>query len=51
MPEIENLVKKGKTSLIKGMKSKSGKKFDAYIVMKGNGETSFEFENILYKSK
>lgn len=49
IPEIENLVKQGKTSLIKGMKSKSGKKFDAYIVMKDNGETSFEFDNTSHK--
>ncbi|CAM2858751.1 DNA topoisomerase III [Chryseobacterium flavum] len=49
--EIENLVNKGKTSLIKGMKSKAGKKFDAYIVLKNNGETSFEFENNKYKKK
>ncbi|MFT3945613.1 MAG: DNA topoisomerase 3 [Agriterribacter sp.] len=42
--EIENLVNKGKTSLIKGMKSKAGKKFDAYIVLKENCESSFEFE-------
>lgn len=41
---IESLVKKGKTSLIKGMKSKAGKKFDAYIVLNGDYSTSFEFE-------
>jgi DNA topoisomerase-3 len=49
--EVENLVHKSKTSLIKGMKSKAGKKFDAYIVMKENGETAFEFENTTYKKK
>lgn len=43
--EIENLLNKGKTSLIKGFKSKAGKKFDAYIILKENGESSFEFEN------
>ncbi|MCL6216946.1 type IA DNA topoisomerase [Zunongwangia pacifica] len=43
LSEIENLVSKGRTNLIKGMKSKSGKKFDAYITMKDNGETAFEF--------
>ncbi|MBO9676386.1 MAG: DNA topoisomerase 3 [Sphingobacteriaceae bacterium] len=43
--EIEKLITGGKTSLIKGMKSKAGKKFDAYIVLNGTGETSFEFEN------
>ncbi|PWJ97117.1 DNA topoisomerase-3 [Flavobacterium araucananum] len=40
---IENLVSKGKTSLIEGMKSKSGKVFDAYIVLNDNAETSFMF--------
>ncbi|WP_068597132.1 type IA DNA topoisomerase [Vaginella massiliensis] len=42
--DIESLVNKGKTSLIKGMKSKAGKKFDAYIVLNANAESSFEFE-------
>ncbi|WLD24349.1 DNA topoisomerase III [Flavobacterium dauae] len=42
--DIENLVGKGKTSLVKGMKSKAGKKFDAYIVLKENAESAFEFE-------
>ena len=41
--DIESLVNKRKTSLIKGMKSKAGKKFDAYIVLNDNAETSFEF--------
>ena len=41
---ITNLVNKGKTSLIKGMTSKAGKKFDAYIILKENAESSFEFE-------
>lgn len=49
--DVEALVHKNKTSLIKGMKSKTGKKFDAYIVMKDNGETAFEFENTTYKKK
>lgn len=43
--DIENLVTKGKTALIKGMKSRSGKKFDAFIVLNEKGETSFEFNN------
>lgn len=42
--DIERLVDKGKTSLIKGMKSKAGKKFDAYIVLNEDYRTSFEFE-------
>lgn len=41
---ITNLVNKGKTSLINGMISKGGKKFDAYIVLKENTESFFEFE-------
>jgi DNA topoisomerase-3 len=42
--DIENLVNRGKTSLIKGMKSNAGKKFDAYIVLNEDCKTSFEFE-------
>src|SRR5690554_647747 len=48
--DITSLVNKGKTSLIKGMKSKAGKKFDAYIVLNEQAESSFEFEkNKSYK--
>ncbi|MCW2259748.1 MULTISPECIES: type IA DNA topoisomerase [Sphingobacterium] len=48
--DIENLVNKRKTSLIKGMKSKAGKKFDAYIVLIEDCTTSFEFDkNKSYK--
>lgn len=43
LSEIENLVNKGKTSLIKGMKSKSGKKFDAYITLNEQAGSDFEF--------
>lgn len=42
--DITSLVNNGKTPLIKGMKSKAGKKFDAYIVLNENSESSFEFE-------
>lgn len=42
--DIESLVTKRKTNLIKGMKSKAGKKFDAYIVLNEDCTTSFEFE-------
>lgn len=41
--DIESLVTSGKTSLIKGLKSKSGKKFDAFIVLDKEGKSSFEF--------
>ncbi|MEG2307860.1 DNA topoisomerase 3 [Chryseobacterium sp.] len=48
--DIESLINKRKTSLIKGMKSKAGKKFDAYIVLNEKAESSFEFEkNKSYK--
>src|SRR5690554_4719655 len=43
--DVENLINKGKTSLIKGMKSKAGKKFDAYVVLNADCSTSFEFDN------
>jgi len=41
--ELQNLVDKGKTNLIKGMKGKSGKLFDAYIVLDGQRKSSFAF--------
>ncbi|MEC3880229.1 type IA DNA topoisomerase [Parapedobacter sp. 10938] len=43
MADITNLVHKGRTSLIKGMKSKGGKKFDAFIVLNEQGKSCFEF--------
>ena len=51
LADIENLVNKGKTSLIKGMTSKTGKKFDAYIVLNADCKTSFEFDNKKAKRK
>lgn len=42
--DITSLVNNGKTSLFRGMKSKAGKKFDAYIVLNKQAESSFEFE-------
>lgn len=42
--DIQLLVEKGKTSLIKGMKSKAGKSFDAYMILNDFGETVFEFD-------
>lgn len=37
------LIKKGKTPLIKNMKTKNGKKFDAHIVLNDDLTTSFKF--------
>jgi len=41
--DIKALVNKGKTGLITGLKSKSGKIFSAYIVLNQDCKTSFEF--------
>ncbi|MEL1240371.1 type IA DNA topoisomerase [Flavobacterium flavipallidum] len=41
--DLEALVCKGRTNLLKGMISKSGKKFDAFIVVNDIGETTFVF--------
>lgn len=51
LSDIENLVRNGKTNLVKGMKSKSNKKFNAYITMNDKSETTFEFENRKPKRK
>lgn len=42
--DIKLLIENRKSSLIKGMKSKAGKSFDAYIILNDAGESSFEFE-------
>lgn len=49
--DIESLVNNRRTSLIKAMKSKSGKKFDAYIVLNEKAESFFEFEKPKPKKK
>ena len=41
--EITSLINNGKSSLIKNMKAKNGKKFSAYIVLKEDHKTIFEF--------
>ncbi|MFP3596844.1 DNA topoisomerase 3 [Chryseobacterium sp. SIMBA_029] len=51
LKEVENLIKKGKTSLLKGMTSRAGKKFDARIILNGKAETAFEFENNKFLKK
>ncbi|MGE8514449.1 MAG: DNA topoisomerase [Chryseobacterium culicis] len=43
LSELKKLVTKGKTSLIKGFKSKSGQKFDAFIVLNDRGDSGFDF--------
>lgn len=49
--DIESLVSKGRTSLITGMTSRAGKKFDAYIALDEDCKTSFEFEKSKYGKK
>ncbi len=44
LAEIELLINEGKTSLIKGMQSASGKKFNAWLVLNENSSVSFVFE-------
>ncbi|WP_374465582.1 topoisomerase C-terminal repeat-containing protein [Chryseobacterium sp.] len=39
--DLTLLLTQNKTSLIKNMKSKNGKQFDAFIVLKANFSTSF----------
>lgn len=45
--QVVSLINKGKTTLIKGFKSKAGKSFDAVLILKDNatGETRFDFAN------
>lgn len=43
LSDIISLLEKGKTSLIKNMKSKAGKKFDASLVLQDDCSTGFEF--------
>lgn len=45
LPQVEILFSKGKTTLLKGFKSKAGKPFDAKLVLDAaTGKVSFEFE-------
>ena len=44
LSDIESLVNKRKTSLIKGFISNSGKKFNAFIVLNDEAESLFDFE-------
>ena len=51
LPDLEKLITQGRTGLIKGMKSKSGKSFSAYIGLNDQAESSFEFEERKTKKK
>ena len=43
--QAKKLITKKKTDLIKGFKGKSGKEFNAYLILKDDFSTGFEFEN------
>lgn len=43
--DFKDLIINKKTKLIKGFKSKNGKKFDAFLVLNEDGNVGFEFEN------
>lgn len=48
---IQDLITKGKTPILKGMTSKAGKKFNARLVLREDFSTAFEFEASARKSK
>jgi len=41
---VRQLTEKGKSSLVKGFKSKTGKAFNAYLVLKDDWQIGLEFE-------
>jgi DNA topoisomerase-3 len=46
---VRQIAEKGKSSLVKGFKSKAGKRFDAFLVLKDDWQIGFEFEQKLHK--
>ena len=49
--QTKDLLTTKRTTLIKGFQSKAGKKFNAHLVLLGDGSTAFEFDNTTSKSK
>ncbi|WHT39497.1 DNA topoisomerase [Myroides sp. mNGS23_01] len=43
--DVTDLIENGRTKLLKGLVSKAGKKFDAYLILKEDCTTGFEFKN------
>ncbi|MDM1036021.1 topoisomerase C-terminal repeat-containing protein [Myroides odoratimimus] len=43
--DVTDLIENGKTKLLKGLVSKAGKKFDAYLILKEDCTIGFEFKN------
>src|SRR5665213_2186360 len=46
---VRQVAEKGKSSLVKGFKSKAGKEFSAYLVLKDDWQIGLEFEQKLHK--
>ena len=49
--QTKDLLTTKRTILIKGFQSKAGKKFNAHLVLRGDGSTAFEFDNTTSKPK
>lgn len=49
--QTKDLLTTKRTTLIKGFQSKAGKKFNAHLVLRGDGSTAFEFDNTTSKPK
>ena len=49
--QMKDLLTTKRTTLIKGFQSKAGKKFNAHLVLRGDGSTAFEFDNSSSKPK
>ena len=49
--QTKDLLTIKRTTLIKGFQSKAGKKFNAHLVLRGDGSTAFEFDNTTSKPK
>ena len=47
---IRQIAEKGKSTLVKGFKSKAGKEFSAFLVLKDDWQIGFEFEQKLHKA-
>lgn len=43
--DVRSLITQGHTSTLKRLISKAGKKFNAVLILKEEGSTSFEFKN------
>jgi len=49
--DVRMILASGKSSLIRGMTSRKNKKFDAFIVLKEDGSTAFEFPSTFRPAK